>query len=133
MMKKKEFFIITGVFLLIIFFLAAFFFLDLKDKGRQKVILPNASADQTSEHKSIDMSVSSADPVIADVVRVVGKHLAMPKGDVTVATVVDAEALRGQNPVFYKYAQKGDKVLLFQDRAVLYNPTQDIIIDFARF
>lgn len=73
--------------------------------------------------------VSGSDPTTADTIRKVGNHMLLPDGEVVVAEVVDPEASRAENPIFYKYAQKGDKVLIYPDRAILYNPASDKIVD----
>lgn len=46
----------------------------------------------------------------------------------TVATIVDVEALRAQNP-FYAKAQNGDHLVVTPERAILYSPSQDKILD----
>jgi len=46
----------------------------------------------------------------------------------TVATIVDVDALRKEN-AFYNKAENGDNLVITQDRAILYRPSQDKIID----
>ncbi len=46
----------------------------------------------------------------------------------TVATVGDADALRQQQPDFYKDAKNGDRVLIWSDKAVLYSVSGDIVL-----
>lgn len=48
--------------------------------------------------------------------------------DPTIATVQDANTLRASNPVFYKDAQNGDRLLVWSDKAVLYSTTQDKLL-----
>lgn len=59
----------------------------------------------------------------------VGKLIELPNEESTIATVVDAEALRSQ-PFFAK-AQKGDKVLIYPKarKAILYSPSLNKIIE----
>ncbi len=46
----------------------------------------------------------------------------------TVATVQDAEILRQGNPLFYKDAENGDRLLVWSDKAVLYSTKMDKLL-----
>lgn len=46
----------------------------------------------------------------------------------TVATIVDVEKLREQNP-FYNKAENGDYLIVTQSRAILYREEDNIILD----
>ncbi len=46
----------------------------------------------------------------------------------TVATITDVDSLRKTND-FYKKASNGDNIIVTQDRAILYDPVKNIIID----
>lgn len=46
----------------------------------------------------------------------------------TVATIVNVEELRKKNP-FYNKAENGDHLVVTTDRAILYDPDNDIILD----
>ena len=46
----------------------------------------------------------------------------------TVATIVNVEELRKRNP-FYNKAENGDNLVVTTDRAILYDPDHDIILD----
>ena len=48
--------------------------------------------------------------------------------DPTVATIVDVEQLRSRNS-FYNKAKNGDHLIVTNDRAILYDPVADKIID----
>lgn len=59
----------------------------------------------------------------------VRKHFVIPVDpEPTVATIVDVEKLRKQN-VFYQKAENGYHLILTADRAILYDPKRDIIVD----
>ncbi|OGL74448.1 hypothetical protein A3E39_04120 [Candidatus Uhrbacteria bacterium RIFCSPHIGHO2_12_FULL_60_25] len=45
-----------------------------------------------------------------------------------VAMVSDIEAVRQANPVFYRDAEEGDKVLIWSDKAVIYSPSKDKLV-----
>ena len=46
----------------------------------------------------------------------------------TVATIVDVEALRKENP-FYNKASNGDHLIITPERAILYDSVRNIILD----
>lgn len=67
----------------------------------------------------------------ARVVRSVGKLFLLPEGiDPTVAAIVNVDALRSRNP-FYKKAENGDYLVVTPERAILYDPDKNIILDVA--
>lgn len=50
----------------------------------------------------------------------------------SVATVTgDVEALKISNQLFYRDVRLGDKVILYNDRAILYRPSESIIINYS--
>ena len=109
----------------------------LSGKGRQEVSMssPKETARQPSATQGTDdiriSNVSAKDSTIVDVVKKVSKHILLPDGNVTVTTITNAENLRKIDPVFYKFARVGDKLLLYEDRGILYNPTLDKILDIS--
>lgn len=59
------------------------------------------------------------------------KHIVLPVDpEPTVATIIDAEKLKKQN-TFYQKAENGYHLVLTKDRAILYDPKRDIIVDIA--
>lgn len=63
------------------------------------------------------------------VVDKVAKHMILPQNqDPIIATIVDAEAL-AQEQAFYEGATDGDKLLIYSEKAILYNPVEDMIIN----
>ena len=47
----------------------------------------------------------------------------------TVATILELEPLQQQNPLFYKDAQVGDKIVIFKDKAIIYREADKLIIN----
>lgn len=63
---------------------------------------------------------------IQSLVQKVGKHLPVNEQEIPlVAIVTDVSAAKQQSPAFYQKAQNGDRLLVWQDKAVLYSPTLD--------
>ncbi|MCC7357038.1 LytR C-terminal domain-containing protein [Candidatus Uhrbacteria bacterium] len=66
---------------------------------------------------------------VQETIRRVAKHIKVKTDEVpTVATVQDADLLRKNNPIFYQYAQSGDRLVIWSDKAILYSPTEDILL-----
>lgn len=66
------------------------------------------------------------------VVDSVSKHILLPAGEITVATINDADNLRSQVPGVYQYAKTGDKILLHPERIIIYDPVKDRVVDVIR-
>lgn len=60
----------------------------------------------------------------------VGKLVILPEGTPTVATVTDAEKLKKDQP-FFKNAQNGYKILVYEKKAYLYDPVNKKIVEVA--
>ena len=59
----------------------------------------------------------------------VSKLYALPaQPEPTVATIVDVETLRQKN-AFYDRAKNGDLLIVTSDRAILYDPVKNVIVD----
>lgn len=75
-------------------------------------------------------SAQTSGQEVAD--QVLGKlrqHIDLPTDpQPTVATIIDADALRKTNE-FYQPAKNGDHLIITQKRAILYDPTRNIIRD----
>ena len=61
----------------------------------------------------------------------VKKLMLLPEETPTIATITDADALRTENAEFYKDAQNGDMLLIYQKKAILYRESQNLIINVA--
>lgn len=67
-------------------------------------------------------------------VKIVSRHVLLPVGEEPkVATIVDVEKLRKDQPVFYENAKNGDKVLIYfiSKKAFIYDPENDIVINIG--
>lgn len=61
----------------------------------------------------------------------VGKLIVLPQGEEpTIATVTDVERLKSNQP-FFAQAKNGDKVLIYSNKAILYDPVADKIVEVA--
>lgn len=64
----------------------------------------------------------------------VGRHVLLPVGEEPkVATIVDIEKLKKDQPIFYENAKNGDKVLIYfiSKKAFIYDPVNDIVINIG--
>ncbi len=60
----------------------------------------------------------------------ISKHVLLGDAVPAVATVSDAEQLR-LTDTFYQHAENGDKLIVWEEKALLYRPSEDRIIDFG--
>ena len=66
------------------------------------------------------------------IVEKVGKLIILPANeDPTVATIINIEKLKSDNPEFYLNATNGDKLLLYQKKAIIYSEENNIIVNVA--
>lgn len=70
------------------------------------------------------------DRLVAETLEAIGKLIILPEGEETpfVFTIQNAEELAAQEP-FYNKAKDGDRLIVFSDRAIIYNPTEDILVN----
>ncbi len=87
------------------------------------------AGDEMVKKQVEDVKITSSNPQVGDILQKVSHHILLPSGEVTVSTVTDADKLRQSNPFFYQSAVAGDKILVYPDRAILYNPTKDIVLN----
>lgn len=130
-----NFFYISIILILLVLILTLSYYVfdgnsdDRIEKAKQNITQIDAGADQGNQNKA-EMNVTSAsDPMAADLVEKVFKHIFLPSGDVRIETIVDVERLRANNPIFYQFARDGDKILFYYDRAILYNTEVDKVLD----
>lgn len=97
------------------------------DKGKETVNTASQAADQPSTGPQVQ--VTTNDPGVSDVINKVFKHVFLPSGEVQLRTIAQPDELRKVNPIFYQFAKQGDYVLIYADRAVLYDPVADRVLD----
>jgi len=79
--------------------------------------------------EKIQGSAQITDEVAAQVLDEVSQLMVLPEDPVpTVATIVDVAKLRATSD-FYNQAKDGDHLIVTEDRAILYDPDQKLIID----
>lgn len=68
----------------------------------------------------------------ANYVEEVGKLIALPKGKepIGVATISDENKVKEQQQ-FFRNAKNGDVLIIYDDRAILYDPKAKVIVDIA--
>jgi Mg2+/citrate symporter len=69
---------------------------------------------------------------IEEVVSKVGKLILLPEDSKpSMATIQNVDVLRDEEPEFYENASNGDNILIYPDQVIIYNPTENIIINVA--
>lgn len=72
------------------------------------------------------------DAAVNQIVEQVARHIYLPRGDVKVATIVDADGLRKDFPGVYTYAQNGQKAIFYPLGLIIFDPVSDRIVDVIR-
>ena len=66
---------------------------------------------------------------VADILMKVGKHIVLPEGEIPeLATVQDAAALAAEQ-AFFEGTIDGDKLLIYSQKALIYSPSRDILVN----
>lgn len=129
-------YIVSGAILLSAIIIA-YVLLDSKERGLmgggQSATVGQETQGSTSDSSGAMLQVKGTDPAVEAIIQTVFKHIYLPSGDVQVQTVVKPDELRKVNPVFYEFAREGDRVLVYSDRAILYNPFVDKVLDVIHF
>jgi len=63
----------------------------------------------------------------ATLIAKVARHILLPEEVPIIQTVMDIGVFK--NEPFYKNAHNGDKILVYSNRAILYNPTEDRVME----
>ncbi len=72
-----------------------------------------------------DMNKKTTDELLEKI----GKLILLPEDEqMTISTIQDIEKLVAEEPFFEK-AQNGDKVIIYNDRAIIYSPTKNILVN----
>lgn len=118
------------VIIIVLIALSGYLFFDRRSQTVAAPPVPAAASAVSGQSDLAQMKVISAtDQSISDLVQKVFKHIFLPGGSVQVQKVVDADKLRAANPVFYQLVRNGDYLLLYSDRAILYDPGIDKVLD----
>ena len=83
------------------------------------------------ETKKASLNLSNKDPEVGGVVEKVSRLILLPDGEITVATVKDADMLRQKDPKAFQYVKNGDKLLISPMGIIIYDPILDKIVDVA--
>ncbi len=115
--KFLSFLIVLGLIVLVVV-------LDMRRRDAEKKLM-DLSMQVEKQQGNQEQNREVANQVIQKVRRI----FVIPEGiDPTVATIVDVNQLRSRN-AFYNKAKNGDHLIVTNDRAILYDPLTDKIID----
>ena len=62
-----------------------------------------------------------------DIIKALGRHILLPEGTPQIAAVQDVEKLR-EKQAFFKNAQNGDIVVVYETTIFIYRPSADIVV-----
>ncbi len=110
------------IILLLIFIGALVWFaFDYIKAKKQVALLSNPDVQQQAQQEAYQKEVD-------EVVKQVSKFIILPEGEPNLATIQDAKALAIERP-FFKDAEDGDKLLIYKDKAIIFSPTKNILIN----
>ncbi len=80
---------------------------------------------------SVDVASQMEQAQVKELVAKVGKLIVLPTGEDPVVNVINDAAALIKDQVFYKGAQNGDVILVYQKalKAILYSPERNIIVN----
>src|SRR3989339_1078662 len=135
--KKKDtkvFVILSLILILLIVLLlvVSWFVFDIYRNQNRKLNQP-AFENKNLNTKEEFLDLSNKDPEVGGIVEKVSRHILLPATQFTVATVKDASSLLKENPVLYQYLKNGQKVLLYDTGAIVYDQEVDKIVDIIQF
>lgn len=112
--------IFAGVSLLLLLFGITFFGLYLNARKKLENITPAPFIQApTPDAAQINKIIQQA-----------GKHILLPTGIPQVITVSNVDTLKKSQP-FFSQAQNGNKLLIYSNKVIIYDPIGDRIIDVA--
>ena len=119
--KSFNFFTLILVVALIIAVIISliFFRLFLSSQTKLKKFTSNLSSQTTPTQEEIKKITSQ-----------VGKHIILPAESPQVITVTNVETLKKDQP-FFNQAQNGHKLLIYQNKVIIFDPVEDKIVDIA--
>lgn len=90
-------------------------------------VTDNSIEDNTTTQQVLDeQELQEQDDNIIDKVK---RHIIVNENEAPyVATISNIDLVRARNPIFYKDASQGDKVLIWSDKAVVYSESLDKLV-----
>jgi len=67
---------------------------------------------------------------IKNIVKKAGKHILLPENLPQLINVTNVDSIKKDQP-FFKNARNGNKLLIYPNKVIIYDPVRDIIIDIA--
>ncbi len=126
--------ILLSILILVVLLLIILSWFVFDNKQNRKDICPqNAAVENKLETNKNLLGLSNTDPEVGGIVEKVSRHILLPAKEFTVATVKDAEKMYKENPILYQYVKNGQKVLLYDTGAIIYDETLDKIVDVVQF
>ena len=91
----------------------------LSSQKKLKSLESSASSQTTPTKEEIDKVISQ-----------VSRHIVLPRETPQIITVTNVETLKKDQP-FFSRAQNGHKLLVYQNKVIIFDPLEDKIVDIA--
>lgn len=109
------------VLALVVVGVLAWFVFDYIDTKKQLTLLESPVAVQEAQKEANEKEIQ-------EVIAQVSKFIILPDGAPSLATIQDVGALAEQQP-FFKDAQNGDQILIYTDKAIIFSPERNILVN----
>lgn len=116
--QQKKITVIFGGLSCVIFILVGFV-------SYSQYKLYKLSRDEQSYVSSAVVITASTTP--EEIIKFLGRHILLPEGNPQIAQVKDIEKLR-ETQAFFKNAENGDVVVLYETIIFIYRPSRDIVV-----
>jgi hypothetical protein len=87
--------------------------------------------DELDRYKDTSNAAQIEEERVQETLDAIGLLMLLPEEVPTVATLVDVNGLKEENPTFYENAENGDILVIYTDKAILYRSTANMIINIA--
>ena|SRR3989338_105532 len=121
--------IVSSVISIVAVIALSWYILDVRRNDKNQVV---PAAPTETDRSQYVIEVSDQNPNVGGIVNQVAKHMFLPNGNVTVATIKDVEGLREQYPDVYQYAKNGDKAIFYPNGLIIFDAAADKIVDVIR-
>lgn len=129
--KENKFFWVILLVLLILVLILSWYILDISCAVRNEDKKIESTPNLEKNKASLDLS--HTDPEVGGVVEEVSRHILLPAKQLTVATVKDADKLIQADPVLFQYIRNGQKMLIYEAGAIVYDPILDKVVDVIQY
>ena len=123
--QKKQQILFSTLFALVTLFAVLFAYSQYKlHTLSQQEVVPSPKEDNAS---TVTTSMLNASSSPADVIKTLSRHILLPTGNPQIALIQDIAKLK-ETQSFFKDAQNGDIVVVYETMIYIYRPSKDVLV-----